>query len=56
MFMLGVVLFIAGTILIFASGGLVKRGKIKDVKTLFKVKYSGLALVIISALLMYYGQ
>jgi len=52
----GIILFIISGIIIFGTDRLVRMGKIKEAKTLLKVKLSGLALAIISAFLMFYGQ
>lgn len=53
---LGIILFIAGTILLFSSNVLYKKGKITTVKELLSVKSTGLGLVILATILMLLGK
>lgn len=52
MYEVGVGLLIGGAIVTFASDKLFKRGKIKDVKSLLKVKLAGLGITIIGMIIM----
>ncbi len=53
---IGYLLFIFATMLIFNSDIQYKKGKIKDIKILFKMKMIGTALLIISVIIMILGK
>lgn len=52
MYILGMILFAASTIVLFGSDIMFKRGKIKDVKQLLKVKVAGLVALLLSVVFM----
>ena len=56
MFTLGGVVFILSGLIVFGSDRLFRKNKIKDLKTLLKIKASGLLGSIIGALIMFYGK
>lgn len=56
MFELGGVLFIISGFIVFGSDLYFKKGKIKTLKGLLKIKIFGLFLSILGALLMFYGK
>ncbi len=53
---IGYLLFIFATILIFNSDRQFKKGKIADMEGLFKMKMTGLAILIISVIFMIIGK
>ena len=53
---IGYLLFIFATMLIFNSDIQYKKGKIKYIKILFKMKMIGTALLIISVIIMILGK
>ena len=52
----GYLLFVFATMLIFNSDRQFKKGKIADIKGLFKVKMAGTALLILSVVFMILGN
>ena len=52
----GYLLFIFATLLIFISDRQYKKGKIADIKGLFKMKMIGTAILIISVIIMIIGK
>lgn len=52
----GYLLFVFATLLIFNSDRQFKKGKIADIKTLFKVKMIGTVLLIVSVIFMIIGK
>jgi hypothetical protein len=52
MYILGILLFIASTAILFGSDIMVKRGKIKDAKQLLKIKSIGLGILFLSVIFM----
>jgi hypothetical protein len=56
MFTLGAILFILSGLIVFGSDRYYKSGRIKSLKSLLKIKTSGLVLAVIGALLMFYGN
>lgn len=56
MFTLGGILFILSGLIVYGSDRYYKNGRIKTLKMLLKIKLSGLALAVIGALLMFYGN
>lgn len=55
-FKLGIISFIAGTIFIFGSDRLYKKGKITTVNMLLSSKLIGLGLTILATILMIFGK
>lgn len=53
---LGYLLFIFATLLIFNSDRQYKKGKIADIKGLFKMKMVGTALLVLSVIIMILGK
>jgi hypothetical protein len=53
MYNLGVGMLISGTIVVFASDIFFRKGKIKDMKSLLKIKSAGLAITIIGMIIMF---
>ncbi|SCG82530.1 hypothetical protein DW1_0923 [Proteiniborus sp. DW1] len=53
---LGMLLIILGTVIIFGSDILFKRGKITTLQSLLKIKLIGLGLTIAATLLMIFGK
>lgn len=53
---IGYLLFIFATMLIFNSDRQYKKGKIKDIKGLFKIKMIGTVLLLVSVVLMIIGK
>ena len=56
MFKIGGALFIISGLIVFGSDLYFKKGKIKTLKGLLKIKIFGLFLSILGALLMFYGK
>ncbi|MFA5522902.1 MAG: hypothetical protein WDA24_00945 [Tissierellales bacterium] len=56
MIKIGMLLIIAGTVIIFASDILFKRGKITTLQSLLKLKLIGLGLTILATILMIFGK
>lgn len=56
LFTLGVIIFAISGIIVFGADRLFRSGKIKTLKGLLIVKTGGLALAVVSALIMFYGQ
>lgn len=56
MLTIGMILFVASGFIVFGSDFLFRKGKIKDLKQLLKVKGIGLLIAIISTFLMIYGK
>ena len=53
MYNLGVGMLISGTIIVFGSDIFFRRGKIKDMRSLLKVKSAGLAITVIGMIIMF---
>lgn len=53
---IGYLLFIFATMLIFNSDRQYKKGKIKDIKDLFKIKMIGTVLLLVSVVFMIIGN
>ena len=56
MFSFGLTLFIIGSVIVFGSDRLYKRGKITDLKSLLIVKSLGLGITIAGVVVMIYGS
>lgn len=52
----GYLLFVFATMLIFNSDRQFKKGKIKDIEGLFKMKMTGTVILIISVIIMIIGR
>lgn len=53
---LGLALFIIGSVIVFGSDRLYKKGKIPDLKSLLIVKSTGLGITIVGVVIMIYGS
>lgn len=53
---LGYLVFIFATMLIFNSDRQYKKGKITDIKGLFKMKMAGTVLLVVSVIIMIIGK
>lgn len=53
MYNLGVGMLISGTIVVFVSDIFFRKGKIKDIKSLLKIKSAGLAITVIGMIIMF---
>lgn len=56
LYKLGLILFIAGTLGLFGSDTLFKRGKITTLKSLLMAKSIGLGLTILATIIMIIGK
>lgn len=55
MYYFGMVLFASGMAVVFGSDRFFKKGKIKDLKTLLKIKSAGLGLTVLGMIIMIYN-
>lgn len=55
MYYFGMVFFASGMIVVFGADRFFKKGKIKDLKTLLKIKSAGLGLTVLGMIIMIYN-
>lgn len=55
MYYFGMMLFASGMTVVFGADRFFKKGKIKDLKTLLKIKSTGLGLTVLGMVIMIYN-
>lgn len=55
MYYFGMMLFLSGMVVVFGSDRFFKKGKIKDLKSLLKIKSAGLGLTVLGMIIMIYN-